>query len=420
MMPETVAAEEVSAAQRIIDREKRFLVQNYGRYPLAVARGKGSYLYGVDGKKYLDLITGIGVNAMGHAHPRLLKIIREQAGLLIHCSNLYYHEYQGLLAGKIAKASGLNRSFFCNSGTEAIEGALKMVHSHGRAISPDRYEVVAVENSFHGRTMGALSITGQAKYRKDFEPLVPGVCFVPMNDIAALESAVTGNTAGIFLEVIQGEGGIRAVSETFARKARELALQHNALLVFDEIQCGVGRTGKYFGYQTFQPAILPDILVTAKPLAAGLPLGVIVANETAATTIKAGMHGSTFGGGALACRVAAEFFDILEDLLPQITARGEYFRQKLSELAQRYKCIKEVRVHGLMIGVELHMPGKQLVLDAMEAGLLINCTHDTVLRFLPPFTISEAEIDKAIRILNRVLRKGKQYHKEFLAQQKSA
>ncbi|MBK5293266.1 MAG: aminotransferase class III-fold pyridoxal phosphate-dependent enzyme, partial [Acidobacteriia bacterium] len=208
MTTETAPAEEKSLAQSIIDREKQYLIQNYGRYPLAVKRGKGSYMFGVDGRKYLDLITGIGVNALGHAHPRLLKVIREQAGQLIHCSNLYYHEYQGLLAERMARASGLERSFFCNSGTEAIEGALKMVHAHGRRISPEKYEIIALENSFHGRTMGALSITGQQKYRQAFEPLVPGARFVPMNDLDALEAAVNVNTAGIVLEIIQGEGGI--------------------------------------------------------------------------------------------------------------------------------------------------------------------------------------------------------------------
>jgi acetylornithine/N-succinyldiaminopimelate aminotransferase len=420
MTPETIAVEENSAANAIIDREKLYLLQNYGRYPLAVSRGKGSYLFGVDGKKYLDLITGIGVNALGHAHPRLQKVIRDQAKLLIHCSNLYYHEYQGLLAERIVKASGLARCFFCNSGTEAMEGALKMVHSHGRQISTQKFEIVSLENSFHGRTMGALSITGQQKYRDDFEPLIPGVRFVPINDIAALESAVSQNTAGIVLEIVQGEGGIYPVSEAFVRKAKELSQRYDALLVFDEIQCGVGRRGTYFGYQTIRPVIDPDVMVAAKPLAAGLPLGVIACNERAAGTIKAGMHGSTFGGGALACRVAVEFFDMLDELLPQVRARGDYFHQKLHELASRYDFIKEIRVHGLMIGVELKMPGKQLVLDAMDQGLLINCTHDTVLRFLPPYTISEAEIDKAIRILNKVLRKGKQYYKEFRAKSKDA
>jgi acetylornithine/N-succinyldiaminopimelate aminotransferase len=287
-----------------------------------------------------------------------------------------------------------------------------MARAHGRTIDPQKYELVAFENSFHGRTMGALSVTGQAKYRQDFEPLILGVKFVPFNDDAAIEAAIGDRTAAVILEVIQGEGGIYPVSERLARRVRELCDRHNALLIFDEIQCGVGRAGTYFAYQGFDPAILPDVMVAAKPLALGLPLGVVAANEKAASALKSGMHGSTFGGGALACRVALEFFDILEGLLPHIKARSEQFRSGLDDLASKYDFIKEVRVHGLMIGVELHMPGKQLVLDAIDRGLLINCTHDVVLRFLPPYTISEQEVTKALSLLDRIFRKGVKYYRD--------
>jgi|CZKS01.1.fsa_nt_gi predicted acetylornithine/succinylornithine family transaminase len=384
--------------------ESQYLLQNYARYPLLLERGRGCYVYDASGKRYLDLLAGIGVNALGHAHPRLTKIIREQAGLLLHTSNLYYHQYQGPLAERLAKVSGLERTFFCNSGAESMEGALKMIRSHGRKIHPDKYEIIALHNSFHGRTLGALSITGQEKYRKDFEPLLPGARFVPHNDIVALEQTVNDRTAGIVLEWIQGEGGINPISNEFGRKARELADRYDALLVFDEIQCGVGRPGTYFAYQLADPQVLPDIMVAAKPLACGIPLGVIVANERAAQSIGAGMHGSTFGGGPLACRVAIEFMDILEGLLPHIQQMGGYFRMKLEELAKRHKFIKEVRGRGLMIGVELSIPGKQIVLDAIEQGLLMNCTHDTVLRMLPPYIITEKEIDRGIRILNKVFK----------------
>ena len=384
--------------------ESQYLLQNYARYPLLLERGRGCYVYDASGKRYLDLLAGIGVNALGHAHPRLTKIIREQAGLLLHTSNLYYHQYQGPLAERLAKVSGLERTFFCNSGAESMEGALKMIRSHGRKIHPDKYEIIALHNSFHGRTLGALSITGQEKYRKDFEPLLPGARFVPHNDIVALEQTVNDRTAGIVLEWIQGEGGINPISNEFGRKARELADRYDALLVFDEIQCGVGRPGTYFAYQLADPQVLPDIMVAAKPLACGIPLGVIVANERAAQSIGPGMHGSTFGGGPLACRVAIEFMDILEGLLPHIQQIGGYFRMKLEELAKRHKFIKEVRGRGLMIGVELSIPGKQIVLDAIEQGLLMNCTHDTVLRMLPPYIITEKEIDRGIRILNKVFK----------------
>src|SRR5216683_3379387 len=366
-----------SPSPSIMDLEREYLLQNYSRYPLALRRGKGAYVYDLEGKRYLDFIAGIGVNALGHAHPRIVKVIRQQAASLIHCSNLYYHEYQGPLAKKLAEVSGLQRTFFCNSGTEAMEGALKMVRAHGNKIDSGKIEIVSVDNSFHGRTLGALSITGQPKYRKDFEPLLAGVRFVPQGDAAALESVVNERTAGIVVEWVQGEGGIFPISLEYARKARALADRHNALLVFDEIQCGVGR------------------------------IGAIVSNERAASTIGPGMHGSTFAGSALACRVALEFFDILEGLLPSIERVGGYFRSVLGDLARKHSFVKEIRGRGLMIGLDLEIPGKQIVLDAMAAGLLINCTHDTVLRFLPPYIVTEKEVDVALKTLSKLFSKQK-------------
>jgi predicted acetylornithine/succinylornithine family transaminase len=403
----TAPPEVSSTLEEIMGLEQKYLLQNYARYPLALHRGKGCYLYDLNGKRYLDLISGIGVNSLGYAHPRITKVMREQVGLLLHTSNLYYHEYQGKLAERLSKISGLQRSFFCNSGTEAMEGALKMIRSHGNSISPHKTEIIALENSFHGRTLGALSITGQPKYRKDFEPLLPGARFVPRNRARLLEEAFSENTAGIVLEFIQGEGGIYPVCETFARKARELADKYNALLVFDEIQCGVGRPGTHFAYQLLDPVLLPDIVIAAKPMACGLPLGVVIANEKAAAAIKPGMHGSTYGGGPLTCRVALEFFDILDDLLPSINAVGGYFRMRLTEMMRDFPFIKEVRGHGLMIGAELEFPGKQLVLDGMQEGLLFNCTHDTVLRFLPPYILTEQDVDRAMAALTKVFRKAK-------------
>lgn len=390
-----------------MDLERDYVLQNYARYPLVVARGKGCHVYDVEGRRYLDFITGIGVNALGHAHPRIVKVIRSQAALLIHSSNLYYNQYQGPLAKRLVEMSGLERAFFANTGTEAIEGALKMAHSHGRTIHPDKYEVIALDNSFHGRTMGALSITGQEKYRRDFEPLVPGARFVPLNDIAALEAAFSERTAGVVMELIQGEGGINPLTPEYVAKARELADRYNALLVADETQCGVGRPGTYFAYQRSQPVILPDVVVAAKPLACGVPLGFILANDKAAAAIKPGMHGTTFGGGPLACRVALEFLEILDDLLPAVRRVGEYFQSKLTDLAAKHSFVKEVRGFGMMLGVELTIPGKQLVLDAMAAGLLINCTHDTVLRFLPPYIATEKEVDQAMKILGKLFAKVK-------------
>lgn len=391
----------------VIDLEKQYLFQNYARFPLILTRGKGCYVYDSSGKRYLDLVAGIGVNALGHAHPRMMKVIREQAARMIHCSNLYYNEYQGPLAERIAKISGMDRVFFCNSGTEANEGALKIIRAHGRKISPDKFETVALNGSFHGRTFGALSITGQENYRRDFEPMLPGARFVNRNDIGALEQAVTDNTAGIVLEIVQGEGGIHPLTEEFIGKARQLADRHNALLVCDEIQCGVGRPGTYFSYQILDHPMLPDVITAAKPLAAGLPLGFIAATERAASVIAAGQHGTTFGGGPLACHAALEFFDILEELLPNIIHVGGYFRMRLMELARHFSFIKEVRGVGLMVGVELEFAGKQIVLDCMEKGLLINCTHNTVLRALPPYILTEQDVDRAITVLKGVFKKTK-------------
>jgi acetylornithine/succinyldiaminopimelate/putrescine aminotransferase len=278
-----------------------------------------------------------------------------------------------------------------------------MVRAHGHKRSAEKFEIISLDNSFHGRTLGALSVTGQPKYRKDFEPLIPGVRFVAPNDFDQLDAAFSERTAGVVIEWIQGEGGVFPVSAEYAGRARELADRYDALLVFDEIQCGVGRAGTYFGYQLADPAVLPDVMVAAKPLACGLPLGVITANERAAASIGSGMHGSTFGGSALACRVALEFFDILDELLPQIRRVGEYFRAELRRLAAKHPRITEVRGAGLMIGAQLDGPGKQIVNDAMDRGLLINCTHETVLRFLPPYIITEKEVDEAIGILDRIL-----------------
>jgi predicted acetylornithine/succinylornithine family transaminase len=392
----------VSVTQEVMDLEKQYLLQNYGRYPIVLDRGEGVWLWDTDGKRYLDLISGIGVNSLGHAHPRIMKVIAEQAHLLIHSSNLYYHHYQGPLAKRIVEASGLNRVFFGNTGTEVVEGALKMAKAHGKKIHPDKYEIISLENSFHGRSLGALSVTGQPKYRKDFEPLIPGAKFVEKNRCKFLEEAFSERTAAVILEVIQGEGGIFPICDSYLAKARELCDKYDALLIFDETQCGVGRPGTYFAYQKFGKTVLPDVMVAAKPIACGLPLGFIAANERAAASISPGMHGSTFGGGPLACRVALEFFDVLDELMPQIRSVGAYFRSRLQELKSEFPFIQEVRGHGLMLGVELAMPGAQIVLDAAAAGLLINCTHGNVLRFLPPYTLTESDVDAAIDILQSV------------------
>lgn len=405
MVETNVEVAEQTEAQQWMELDKKYVLQTYARYPLALRRGKGCYLYGVDGTKYLDLLSGIGVNALGHAHPRITKVIQKQAGLLLHTSNLYHHEYTGRLAKRLSEISGLQRAFFCNSGAESMEGALKMVRAHGNRVSAEKHEIIALENSFHGRTLGALSITGQPKYQNDFQPLLPGPRWVPANDVASLEAAFSERTSGVVIEGIQGEGGIHPMRAEFLRAARRLADQYDALLVFDAIQCGVGRTGQYWSHQLIAPDVQPDIMVTAKPLSCGLPMGVVLCNERAAAAIRPGMHGTTFGGNVLASAVALEFLEILEELLPQINRVGEYFRAGLRQLQAKHSFIKEVRGHGLMIGVELDHPGKDYVVKGMEQGILLNCTHDTVLRFLPPYILTEKEVDKALKVLAKLFRK---------------
>ena len=397
---------ETSITQSIISRDKNFVVQNYGRYPLAISHGEGAYLYDFDGRQYLDFISGIGVMALGHAHPRILEIIAEQASTLIHCSNLYYHPNQGALAEKLAKISGLNRTFFCNSGAEAVEAALKIAKGYGRAISESKYEIIALQDSFAGRTLGAISLTGQPKYREPFEPLIPGIKFIGINDTAALQDAVNENTAAIFFEPILGEGGIVEISAEFAAIARQLARQFDALLVCDEIQCGLGRTGKAFSHQFWGEEYIPDVITVAKPLAAGLPIGAVICNEKAAAVLGPGMHGSTFGGGALTCRVALEFIEMLPDLMSRVREIGAYFEARLQELIARHEFVKKTRGKGLMLGLELSVPGAVFINRAQEQGLLLNCTAGNILRFLPPYTIEHVHVDEAIGILDDVLSPG--------------
>ncbi|MGA3212112.1 MAG: aminotransferase class III-fold pyridoxal phosphate-dependent enzyme, partial [Terriglobales bacterium] len=295
--------------ESIVERERQFLLQTYLRYPLAIDHGKGVFVWDTEGRRYLDLVGGLGVNALGHAHPRIVKAIRRQAARSIHVSNLYFNEYQGKLAERLCRLSGLDRAFFSNSGTEAIEGALKLARARGHQIGGDgKAHVVALEGSFHGRTLGSLSVTGQEKYRKSFEPLLEGVSFVKLNDSEGLKAAVNDETCAIVLESIQGEGGIRESSSEFLQAARATASRHRAALVLDEIQCGLGRTGTMFAFQ--QSGIIPDVVTVAKPLAAGLPLGAFLAREEFAAAMAVGKHGTTFGGGPLTCRVALEFLDV--------------------------------------------------------------------------------------------------------------
>lgn len=396
----------MTLTDEIIERERHFLLSTYYRYPIALARGKGVFLFDCEGNRYLDFVAGLGVNALGHAHPRIVKVIREQAAWAIHVSNLYYNEFQGRLAEKLCQLSGLNRAFFSNSGTEAIEGSVKLARLAGhREGGNAKSQLVALEGSYHGRTFGALSLTGQDKHRKGFEPLLDDVKFVPRNDVIALRAAINEQTCAIVLEPIFGEGGIHECSTEFLRECRILADRHRAALIFDEIQCGLGRTGTIFAFQAF--GVTPDIVAIAKPIAAGLPLGAFLAREEFATAISPGQHGTTFGGGPLACRVALEYLAILEEenLLENVLRVGTYLQEQLKALAERHPAVQEVRGRGLIQGLQLAIPARPIVEQALAEGVLFNSTQDTVLRFLPPFLLQEKHVDKGIRVLWKLLRK---------------
>jgi acetylornithine aminotransferase/acetylornithine/N-succinyldiaminopimelate aminotransferase len=396
------------SAVRIRAEEARYLMNTYKRPPVVFTHGRGCRLYDSQGREYLDFLGGIAVNALGHSHPRLVQVIRREAGRAVHLSNLFHNPYQGPLARKLAEWSGLDRVFFTNSGTEAMDGALKLARAYARAKSSPggkhgKTRFLALENSFHGRTFGALSITYPEKYREPFAPLVPGVEFVRFNDVADLESKFDDTVCALVMETIQGEGGICPVSQNFWLAARSLGDRHDAAILADEIQCGLGRTGRRFAYQKFNAP--PDIVTVAKPLAGGLPLGAFIANEKFAAAFTPGMHGTTFGGGPLVCATALEFLAVVEEknLLANIRERGAELRTGLEAIAARFDFIREVRGEGLILGVDLTVDGAPIVQEALRHGLLINCTHEHILRLLPPFLIGRREVAEFLKIFETVL-----------------
>jgi len=384
-------------------------MNTYKRPAIVFTHGKGRNLYDDRGRVYLDFLGGIAVNALGYSHPRIVKVIRREAARAIHLSNLFHNQFQGPLASKLAAWSGLDRVFFTNSGTEAIEGAIKIARAYARAHaangSAPKTKILALTNSFHGRTIGSLALTYPAKYREPFMPLMPGVDFVQFNDVADLESKFDSGVCALILETIQGEGGIYPVSEAFWNRSRQLATQNHAALIADEIQCGLGRTGRAFAYQKFES--LPDIVTVAKPLAAGLPLGAILANEEFASALTPGMHGTTFGGGPLVCATALEVLRIIEDetLMANARERGAEIILGLKKLQKRFDFIREVRGEGLILGLDLNVEGAPFVEAALQRKLIINCTHDHILRFLPPLNIRQSHVKEFLSRLQDIFEK---------------
>ena len=394
--------------------ESKLLLQTYARYPIELTRGEGVYLYDEHDTPYLDLLSGIGVSALGYNHPAITRAITAQAQTLIHTSNLFFHRGTTELALRLTEITGLDRAYLCNSGTEAWEAALKLARAHaGRLRSegkPIGTKILALEHGFHGRTMGSVATTHKLAYRAPFAPVMPDVEFIPHNDVAALRAAFSSDVCAIAFEVLQGEGGINFISAEFLQTARELCDSTGALLILDEIQSGMGRTGSWCAYQRFRfngKPVQPDVTTLAKPLAGGLPMGAMLCTEEAARAITPGMHGTTFGGNPLACAAAIAVIDTIkhDNLLAHISDVGSYFIAQLQTLAARHPAIKEVRGVGLMIGLDLHSADlARTILEAMMARhIILNRTHETVLRFLPPYLITREHVDQTVSTLDELL-----------------
>jgi acetylornithine/N-succinyldiaminopimelate aminotransferase len=383
--------------------EARHVLQTYRRQPVTFVRGEGVRLFDAEGREYLDLLSGIGVASLGHAHPGLARAISEQADTLLHTSNLFFHPLQGQLAERLANLSGLSRVFVCNSGTEAVEATLKFARRYWHTLGETRPEIIALEESFHGRTIGALSVTSDEHYRTPFAPLLAGVKFIPPNDTAALTEAVSRNTAAIIVEPIQGEGGVRPLTSAFASALNEVSSKTGALIIADEVQSGLGRTG--YPFYSGAIGLEPHLMSLGKALGAGVPVGAALVSQRVADTIAFGDHGSTYGGNLLACRAAIYFLDQLvgRGLLADIGRVGRHFEARLREIAAKHAIVKEVRGMGLIWGLELTIDAGPIVPAGLARGVIVNRTADRVVRLLPPLVITEAEADAALDRLDRAL-----------------
>lgn len=388
----------------IIAKGQKYCLNVFNRLPIAMVRGEGSYVFDADGNKYLDFVSGIAVNALGHAHPYVAAALAEQAAQLIHSSNLYWIEPQVRLAEVLVENSAFDKVFFGNSGAEANEGALKLARKYaiykGR---PERQQVITMQSSFHGRTLATLTATGQAKMHQGFEPLAAGFTYVPFNDWEALQAAVNEQTCAIMLEPVQGEGGVFPADPEYLRQIRWLCDERDIVLIYDEVQTGLGRTGKLFAYQ--HAGVAPDIMTLAKALGGGAPIGAFLSTDKVAAAFKPGDHGSTFGGNPLVCAAGLAVLKIMleQDIPGRAAMLGEYLRGKLAELQAKYPCIKEIRGQGLLLGVQLDRPGAEVVQACLRRGVLLNCTAGTVLRLIPPLNVSHAEADEFMAVLDAAL-----------------
>ncbi len=392
--------------EEIFAKDKSDYLPVFARYNIVLDHGDGPYVYDTKGKKYIDFLAGIAVNVVGHNYKPLVDAVSQQAGKMIHCSNLYYTEVQVEAAEKLKKLSGMDKVFFGNSGAEANEGAIKLARKYATNIDPEKIQIISALHSFHGRTLATLTATGQDHYHHGFGPLPAGFDYVPYNDIQALEAKMSDKTCAVMLEAIQGEGGVHVPDPDYLPKVRALCDKYNAVLIFDEVQCGMGRTGTFFGCQQF--GVKPDIVTLAKGLAGGVPIGAFMATDKVANAFHAGDHGSTFGGNPLACAAACVVLDALIDgnLMENAKEIGAYLQSKFEEYKAKYpNLIKEVRGRGLILGMELTRPGREIANECLDYGAIINCTAGNVLRFVPPLNITKVHVDELISVLDKVLPK---------------
>ena len=392
--------------EEIFAKDKSDYLPVFARYNIVLDHGDGPYVYDTKGKKYIDFLAGIAVNVVGHNYKPLVDAVSKQASKMIHCSNLYYTEVQVEAAEKLKKLSGMDKVFFGNSGAEANEGAIKLARKYATNIDPEKIQIISALHSFHGRTLATLTATGQDHYHHGFGPLPAGFDYVPYNDIQALEAKMSDKTCAVMLEAIQGEGGVHVPDPDYLPKVRALCDKYNAVLIFDEVQCGMGRTGTFFGCQQF--GVKPDIVTLAKGLAGGVPIGAFMATDKVASAFHAGDHGSTFGGNPLACAASCVVLDALIDgnLMENAKEIGAYLQSKFEEHKAKYpNLIKEVRGRGLILGMELTRPGREIANECLDYGAIINCTAGNVLRFVPPLNITKAHVDELISVLDKVLPK---------------